>query len=85
MGRLPERDTKISARSLGIAMTQGTKSRNAKGRNKPQRWKQARQKSGILCNDWIGKAVKGRFGKKVTAAFSKKKPNVSKFLENQLQ
>ena len=78
MGRLPERDTKISARALGIAMTQDkvTKCKKAKQAAEVEA---STAKSGILCNDWIEKAVKGRFGKQVTAAFSKK-PNVSKFL-----
>ena len=78
MGRLPERDTKISARALGIAMTQD-KVTKCKRRNKLQRWKQARQKAVSSATTGLEKAVKGRFGKQVTAAFSKK-PNVSKFL-----
>ena len=51
---------KISARALGIAMTQDSHEMQ-KGETSCRGGSKHGKKSGILCNDWIGKSSKGSF------------------------
>ncbi len=52
---------KISARALGIAMTQDKVTKCKKAKQAAEVEASTAKKSGILCNDWIGKSSKGSF------------------------
>ena len=63
---------KISARSLGIAMTQDKVTKCKKAKQAAEVEASTAKKAVSSATTGLEKAVKGRFGKKVTAAFSKK-------------